>query len=101
MNNKQKEIIERDFNIYDEYIERWTEGGVDMIIDIDKEKNIIENIQEYIDNFDIDEEIDLYRQSKDYREAFTIRESVKDFEEWIDYLNELLKELSVANNEDN
>ena len=101
MNEKQKEIIENNFNVYSDYIERWTDGGVDMIIDIDKEKSIEENIEQYIDSFDIDEEIDMYRQSKDYREAFTIRESVKDFEDWIDYLNELLKDLKEANNEDN
>lgn len=79
MNDKQREILEDNFNVYeqDNYIEleTWTNGGVDMFIDIKKDEDIIKELENYIDMFDIDEEIELYRESKDYRDAFTIRES--------------------------
>lgn len=97
MNKKQKEIIKHYFKIYntDEYIEieAWTDGGVDMFIDINPQKNIIEQLEEYIDNFDIDEEIDMYRENKQYKERFTIRESLNDFENWLEWIEKIIKEL--------
>ena len=98
MNNKQKEILEKYFNIYKdnnfEYeLEAWTNGGVNMFIEIDNNKDIIEELKKYINNFDIDEEIDLYRQDKNYKENFKITESVKDFTEWITLINNIIKEL--------
>ena len=91
LNKKQKEFLENNFNVSTtnysngKYLtlEAWTDGGVDMIIELDYKKDIIEGLNEYIENFDIDDEIDLYRESKEYREAFRITESVKDFTEWI------------------
>lgn len=52
-----------------------------------KERKIFEN------NFDIDEEIDIYRQDEEYKKVFTIRQSVEDFEDWVNWLNDISKEL--------
>lgn len=62
-------------------LEDWTNGGVDMIIEL-KRGQEKEDFINYVENFDIDEEIDLYRQDKRYCDAFTCRESVEDFEKW-------------------
>lgn len=102
MNEKQRKILEEKFNIFEETyadrkyleLEAWTNGGVDMIIEVDILNNdIISELEDYLDNFDIDEEIDMYRQDKRYREAFRITESVKDFEEWVKFIEETIKEL--------
>lgn len=98
---EEKEILERYFDYVElndkenMYLETWTNGGVDMIIYLDKNKTIIENLKEYLENFDIDEEIDMYRQDKNYREAFKITESVKDFEQWKKYIKHIIKILKV------
>lgn len=97
--NKERKILEKYFGfseLNDSYdIEQWTNGGVDMIIYIDKNSNetLIEQLEEYIDNFDIDEEIDLYRENEDYKNNFTIRASLEDFESWVKYINDIIKEL--------
>lgn len=101
--DKQMEILEQYFGVdKTEYangnfltLEQWTDGGVDMIIEIEmaEEKDLITELEKYIDNFNIDEEIELYRESKDYRENFTIRESVKDFENWETYVRNCIKDL--------
>ena len=100
MNEKQKEIIEHIFKTYntDGYIEleAWTDGGVDMFIDIDPNKDIVDQLEEYIDNFDIDNEIDMYREDKRYKERFTIRESLNDFESWLAYIEQIKNELKEA-----
>jgi hypothetical protein len=100
MNKKQKDFLEANFNVYEDKneleLEQWTKGGVDMIIYLDKNKDIIEQLEEYINNFDIDNEIDLYRQDKRYREAFKITESVKDFEQWINYIKTIINVLKVV-----
>jgi hypothetical protein len=105
MNKKQLEILENNFKIYKDNniwdLERWTDGGVDMFINIDTTKNIIEEFEFYLDNFDIDEEIDLYRQDKSYKEVFTIRQSVEDFEGWVEFIKEILQDLYEAKDENN
>lgn len=100
INKKQKKILENnfdyihtDYNEDDIYLETWTNGGVNMIIYLDKEKSLIDNLKDYINNFDIDEEIDLYRQDKNYKEHFTIRESVNDFEIWVEKIEDIIKDL--------
>lgn len=98
LSKKQREILENNFaNIYEDEteleLEQWTNGGVDMIIYFDKNQDIIEELEKYVDNFDIDEEIDLYRENKDYRENFTIRESLEDFENWIEFVQNVINEL--------
>lgn len=96
---QEMKILKNNFGIYEDNefyeLEQWTNGGVDMIIDIwkDKNENITEQLEEYLENFDIDEEIDLYRQDKHYRDNFRITESVKDFESWVKFIENIIKEL--------
>lgn len=103
MNNKQYEILKSNFKIYDdnEYLEleAWTDGGVDMFIDIYSNKDIVEQLEEYIDNFDIDEEIEIHRECKDYKKNFTIRKSLEDFENWLKSVEDIIKRLKENENE--
>ena len=100
---KQREILEDNFNIYNDEdnlmeLESWTDGGVDMTIYIDTNNDLIEELENYINNFNIDEEIDLYRESKDYRDNFTISESLKDFEDYIEFVKGIIKQLEESDN---
>ncbi len=72
-------------------VEKWTNGGVDMIFALIPFK--AEEFINRVNDFDIDEEIDLHRQGQDYRNAFTIRESVEDFEDFLAELKEVAKKL--------
>ena len=100
MNEKQREILENNFYVYeqDNYIEleAWTDGGVDMIIDIHSDKELIEELEDYVNFFDIDEEIELHREGKDYRDAFTIRESLNDFENWLKWVKDIIEQLKAV-----
>ena len=101
MNKKQEKILEKHFNVYKdnnfEYeLEAWTGGGVDMFITISSSKNIVDELEEYLDKFDIDTEIDLYRQDKDYKNNFTITESLKDFEDWVSFIKDIIEDLRKA-----
>lgn len=90
------DILEKYFGVSDigeQYeLEQWTDGGVDMIIYVNK-NNIIGDLKNYLENFDIDEEIDIYRQDKSYKDNFTIAESLNDFTEWLKYINKIIGEL--------
>ena len=101
MKTKQlKEFFEKNefsVNLYKEgnrkyaEIESWTNGGVDMIINL--EPFTVEKFKDYVANFDIDDEIDMHRQDKRYRDAFRITESVEDFQNYLNKLDELVLEL--------
>ena len=97
LTKEQREILEEEFKIYEDTntieIEQWTDLGVDMIIKLEKDRDIVEQLVDYVYNFDIDEEIDLYRENKDYRERFSILESVNDFEKWLDFINDIITRL--------
>lgn len=99
LTKKEKEFFEKYFSTYetkhDIELEDWTNGGVDMLIYLDKETNETATTQfkNFIDNFDIDDEIDIHRQNKLYRDNFSIRESLKDFQEWLNWLKHIYKEL--------
>ena len=97
LTKEQREILEEEFKIYEDTniieIEQWTDLGVDMIIELEKDKDIVEQLVDYVYNFDIDEEIDLYRENKDYRERFSILESVNDFEKWLNFINDIITRL--------
>ena len=96
---EELQVLENHFKIFestkDYELEAWTDGGVDMLIYIDKfrEEDVIEQLEHYVEEFDIDEVIDLYRQDKRYRDAFRITESVKDFEDWIEFIETIIKDL--------
>lgn len=104
--SKEREILEELFNISEGTneieLESWTDGGVDMFITIDKNSynTLLEQLKEFVENFDIDEEIEIYRQDTDYRRNFTIRESINDFENWVDYIRDCISKLELYNNED-
>ena len=69
----------------------YTKGGVNMIITLNPP--VTESFQEYVDMFDVDEEIDLHREMDMYKHNFTIRQSLDDFENYLEWLESLLKEL--------
>lgn len=96
----EKEILENYFTIFENKsnyeLETWTNEGVDMIITIEKNGDtLLEQLKEYINNFDIDSEIDMYRENEEYRNNFTIKESIKDFEDYISYVKDLIEELET------
>ena len=72
-------------------LEKWTNGGVDMIITLMPftKKSFIE----WVENFDVDEEIDTHRQSPEYRSAFPISRSLKDFTDFKNHLIEIKNQL--------
>ena len=104
--SKEREILEELFNISEGTneieLESWTDGGVDMFITIDKNSynTLLEQLKEFVENFDIDEEIEIYREDENYKRNFTIRESITDFENWVDYIRDCISKLELYNNED-
>lgn len=78
-------------------IEKWTNGGVDMlqIVEFDdfrdsyKVDSIETELKRIASDFSIDDEIDLHREGTDYKNAFTISESLQDFTEYKQDLEEL------------
>ncbi|MEA2104192.1 MAG: hypothetical protein U9P79_06090 [Candidatus Cloacimonadota bacterium] len=92
---------ENDFNVYlfkeDNIqcgeIERWTDGGVDMIILLRPFE--AKEFTKYVDDFDADEEIDLHRQGKLYKRNFTIRRSLEDFTDFHNDLKKVSNELET------
>ena len=72
-------------------VEKWTNGGVDMIITLIPFTP--DEFIRYVDDFDIDEEIDFYRKDKQYKAVFTISQSLADFTEFHDMLKEVSEKL--------
>lgn len=96
----EREILEHYFNIFENEsgyeLETWTNGGVNMIITLEKNGDtLLKQLKEYIDNFDIDSEIDMYRENEEYRNRFTIKESIEDFEDYISYVKDLIEDLET------
>ena len=104
--SKERELLVELFNInesaYGLELESCTDGGVNMLIGIDKnsDNNLLEQLERFVENFDIDEEIDIHREDAYYRRKFTIKESIRDFENWVDYIEECISKLEEYNNED-
>lgn len=84
------DLFEQD-NVQVAEIEKWTDGGVDMIIVLNPFTK--KEFAQYVEDFNTDELIDLHRQDNRYKEAFTIRESLDDFTAFHDGLKETLKKL--------
>jgi len=78
-------------NIQCAEVEKWTDGGVDMIIWLNP--FTIEEFKGFVEDFDIDDQIELHRQAEDYCAAFTIKESVEDFEAFEKHLEEIAEKL--------
>lgn len=104
--SKERELLLELFNInesaYGLELESCTDGGVNMLIGIDKDSDydLLAQLEQFVENFDIDEEIDIQRQDTYYRRKFTIKESIRDFENWVDYIKECISKLEEYNNED-
>ena len=104
--SKERELLLELFNInesaYGLELESCTDGGVNMLIGIDKDSDydLLAQLEQFVENFDIDEEIDIQRQDTYYRRKFTIKESIRDFENWVDYIEECISKLKEYNNED-
>ena len=104
--SKKRELLLELFNInesaYGLELESCTDGGVNMLIGIDKDSDydLLAQLEQFVENFDIDEEIDIQRQDAYYRRKFTIKESIRDFENWLDYIEECISKLEEYNNED-
>jgi hypothetical protein len=92
----QKFFEENGFNVYltkqDNVqcaeIEKWTNGGVDMIIWL--RPFTIKEFENYVNDFSVDEEIDLYRQDQQYKNVFTISQSLEDFTDFHNHLKEIV-----------
>ena len=78
-------------------IEKWTNGGVDMIIYLNP--FTVEEFEKYVNDFDVDELIDMHRQDDRYKKAFTISQSLIDFTNFHNHLintkNLLLKKAQL------
>ena len=103
--SEEREILENSFSIFENEsnyeLETWTNEGVDMVITIKKDGGtLLEQLTEYIDNFDIDSEIDMYRENEEYRNNFTIKESIEDFEDYISNIKDLIEELEINKKND-
>ena len=75
-------------------VEKWTDGGVDMIIWLNP--FTVKEFEIYVNDFDVDEQIDNYRQGEQYKAAFTISKSLKDFTNFHDHLKEIVEKLKTA-----
>ena len=101
--SKERELLLELFNInesaYGLELESCTDGGVNMLIGIDKDSDydLLAQLEQFVENFDIDEEIDIHRQDAYYRRKFTIKESIRDFENWVDYIEECISKLKEYN----
>jgi hypothetical protein len=98
----KKFFEENDFNVFSfeqdnrhcAEIEKWTDGGVDMIITL--MPFIKEEFIEFVNNFDVDAEIDSHRQDQRYKDVFTIRESLEDFTNFHNHLKEIVEKLNSS-----
>ena len=72
-------------------LERWTTGGVDIIITLIPFTR--QEFYRYVDDFDVDNQIDNYRQDKQYKDVFTISQSLADFTEFHTMLKEVVEKL--------
>lgn len=95
-NERQIKILKDNFNYYEDdsiiQLEKWTDGGVDMVIYIDKNENIdyMEQLENYVKDFDIDEELEVHRGNKQYRQNFTITEGIEDFKNFIEEMKNII-----------
>ena len=73
-------------------VEKWTEGGVDMIMYL--QPFTVKSFLNFVEEFSVDEQIDLHRQGKSYTDRFTISQSLKDFTDFHNHLKEVAAELT-------
>lgn len=74
-------------------VEKWTTGGVDMLIWLNP--FTAEELKSYVKDFDVDSQIDLHRgEDKLYKSNFTISQSLTDFTEFHDMLKAVVEKLN-------
>jgi len=89
--NDFKVHLTKQDNIQCAEVEKWTDGGVDMIIWLNP--FTVEEFKSCVNDFDVDEQIELHREGKDYKNAFTIRQSLEDFTDFHNKLKEVAEKL--------
>lgn len=82
--DKQRKILEDNFKIYNDEdnlmeLESWTNGGVDMIIHIDTNNDLVEELENYINNFNINIAYEYVNK--------------KDFKDYIEFVKGVIKQL--------
>jgi hypothetical protein len=91
------EVLEsNDFIIHETHgnsaeIEKWTDGGVDMIFYF--EDLSAESFIEIANEFDVDEQVTTYIQDPLYKSNFTVGESLEDFTKFHNHLKDIAKEI--------
>lgn len=76
-------------------IEKWTDGGVDMIIILMPfTKN---EFIDYVNDFDVDDLINIHRQDENYKRNFTMAQSRKDFKKFHKDLKKTVKKMESKN----
>ena len=98
MTREQREQLEifleqHNFVVHESELETWTDGGVNMIIQMNP--FTVESFKAYVYGFDVDAEIDLYRNDVRYCQSFTIRQSLEDFEAFQARLQQVLQVLNL------
>lgn len=73
-------------------VEKWTKGGVDMIMCLQPFN--VKSFVDAVDSFNVDEEIDLHRQGESYKQNFTLSQSLEDFTNFHNHLKEVAAELT-------
>ena len=84
-------FLSKQDNVQCAEIEKWTNGGVDMIIWLNP--FTADEFKSYVKDFDIDEEIDLHRQDLRYKNNFTVAQSLKDFTDFHNHLKEIAERI--------
>lgn len=77
-------------------LETWTNGGVNMIIslDINKDMSLLDQFNEYVARFDVDEEVlFLMENDSSYRSSFSLSASISDFKSFHEVLNGVLRDV--------
>jgi len=83
--------LDKQDNVQCAELEKWTNGGVDMIIWLNP--FTAEEFKSYVNDFDIDEIIDLHRQDIRYKKDFTISQSLEDFTNFYNDITEIASKL--------
>lgn len=96
-NHKFIEKMKSCFNVYvseyDVELETWTDCGINMIITLDKDKNLSKQFIEYVEYYDYEDDIDFYRGFEDFRKQFSVMTTVNDFKKFDDFLIECVADL--------
>ena len=89
-NNLLVFLYEQD-NIQCAELESWTNGGVDMIINLSP--FTANEFKSYVNDFDIDEVIDNLRKDKEYCNVFGVKQSLNDITDYYTNLTEIANKL--------